>query len=266
MAVAEVREVEAGGSGGPAGRDMNVLLSLATAIEPAWLEELFAGAVREEQRVRFDDSRRVVAERGRYYHDLLLESKRGGPVPESDAARLLADEVEAKRCTLKHWNEEVDQWILRVNVLRKWCPDLGLPEIGPEDRRLMLEDICHGAMSVKEVKDLPVFPVVKAWLDGRQQSLLEKHAPERLELPNGRRVKVIYSETQPPTVAVRIQDLYGVEDSLRIAQGRQVVVIQVLAPNYRPVQVTSDLTTFWKEGYPKVKKELQRRYPKHVWR
>ena len=90
--------------------------------------------------------------------------------------------------------------------------------------------------------------------------------PERLELPGGRKVKVVYSETNPPMVAARIQDLYGVEDSLRIAMGRQVLTIQVLAPNYRPVQVTSDLTTFWREGYPKAKKELQRKYPRHQWR
>ncbi len=262
VVAAEVREVEAGGGKG----DMDVLLSLVTAVEPGWLEELFPGSVREEQRVRFDESRRVIAERGRYYHDLVLEMKRGGNPSEAEAARLLADEVEAGRCTLKHWTEEVEQWILRVNLLKKWCPDLDFPGIEAEDRRLMLEEICHGAFSIKEVKDRPVFPVVKAWLDGRRQSVLDKQLPERLELPGGRKVKVVYSETNPPMVAARIQDLYGVEDSLRIAMGRQVLTIQVLAPNYRPVQVTSDLTTFWREGYPKAKKELQRKYPRHQWR
>jgi ATP-dependent helicase HrpB len=262
VVAAEVREVEAGGGKG----DMDVLLSLVTAVEPGWLEELFPGAVRDDLRVRFDESRRVIAERGRFYHDLVLEMKRGGNPSESEAARLLADEVEAGRCTLKHWTDDVEQWILRVNLLRKWCPDLDFPGIGPEDRRLMLEEICHGAFSVKEVKERPVFPVVKAWLDGRRQSLLDKYMPERIELPGGRKAKVIYSETNPPTIAARIQDLYGVEDSLRIAMGRQVLTIQVLAPNHRPVQVTSDLTTFWREGYPKVKKELQRKYPRHQWR
>ena len=261
VVAAEVREIETGSKG-----DMDVLLSLVTAVEPAWLEEVFPGAVREEQRIRFDDTRRVIAERGRYYHDLVLETKRGGNPPEGEAARLLADEVQAGRCTLKYWIDEVDQWILRVNLLRKWCPELDIPEISQEDRRLMVEEICHGAFSVKEVKERPVFPVVKAWLDGRKQSLLEKHAPDRVELPNGRKAKVLYSENNPPVVAARIQDLYEVPDSIRIAMGRQALTIQVLAPNHRPVQVTSDLTTFWREGYPKVKKELQRKYPKHQWR
>ena len=262
VVAAEVREVEAGGGKG----DMDVLLSLVTAVEPCWLGELFPGAVRETQRVRFDESRRVIAERGLYYHDLVLEVKRGGNPSESEAAHLLAEEVRAGRCTLKHWTDEVDQWILRVNLLRTWCPELDIPEISEEDRALMVEEICQGAFSVKEVKERPVFPVVKAWLDGRKQSLLEKHAPERLELPGGRKAKILYSVSNPPTVAVRIQDLYGVQDSLKIAMGRQALTIQVLAPNHRPVQVTSDLTTFWREGYPKVKKELQRKYPRHEWR
>ena len=130
----------------------------------------------------------------------------------------------------------------------------------------MLEEICHGAFSVREVKEVPVFPVVKAWLDGRQQALLDRHMPERIELPGGRKVQILYSESNPPVIAARIQDLYGVQDCLRIANGRQVLTIQVLAPNHRPVQVTSDLTTFWREGYPKVKKEMQRKYPRHEWR
>ena len=258
----EVREVESGG-----GREMEVLLSCVTAIDPAWLGELFPGAIRGKQEVRLDETtRRVVARTGRYYHDLCLLLRVGGTPSEGDAARLLADEIQAGRCSLMHWTGEVEQWILRVNCLAGWCPELGLPVITAEDRRLMLEQICLGSLGVKEVKDAPVWPVVKGWLDGRAQSLVEKHAPERMTLPNGRKVRITYAERGAPVLAARIQDLYGVEESLRVGMGRQTVVIQVLAPNFRPVQVTSDLTTFWKEGYPKVKKELQRRYPKHEWR
>lgn len=262
LVATEVREVESGG-----GRDMEVLLACVTAIDPAWLEELFPEAVRERQEVRLDEAtRRVVARVGRYYHDLCLAMRSGGTPSEGEAARLLADEVQAGRCTLRHWNEEVDQWIFRVNCLSEWCPELGVPAITVEDRRLMLEQICLGSYGIKEVKDAHVWPVVKGWLDGRAQALVEKHAPERIVMPNGRKVKITYAEKGAPVLAARIQDLYGVEESIRVAMGRKTVVIQVLAPNFRPVQVTSDLSTFWREGYPKVKKELQRRYPKHEWR
>ncbi len=111
-----------------------------------------------------------------------------------------------------------------------------------------------------------MWPTVKAWLSGQQREWLEKYAPERVALPNGRKFKVAYSETAEPSVSIRIQDLYGVEEDLRIAGGRVTLVINVLAPNHRPIQVTSNLATFWRDAYPKIKLELQRRYPKHEWR
>ncbi|MEI8351526.1 MAG: helicase-related protein, partial [bacterium] len=139
IVASEVNEIESGSKG-----EMDVRLGLVTAVEREWLTELYPGAVREVSQVRFDDSRRVIAERGSYYHDLVLEVKRGGNPSEADAARLLADEIESGRCTLKHWTEEVEQWLLRVNLLGKWCPDLDFPGITFDDRRLILEEICHG--------------------------------------------------------------------------------------------------------------------------
>ncbi|MCS7049535.1 MAG: helicase, partial [Verrucomicrobiae bacterium] len=112
----------------------------------------------------------------------------------------------------------------------------------------------------------PVLPVVKSWLPAQQQAWVEEYAPERLLLPCGRRVKVRYAEGKPPMIAAPIQDLYGVDGPLRIAKGRATVVVEVLAPNHRAVQVTSDLASFWREQYPKLKQELQRKYPKHEWR
>ena len=96
--------------------------------------------------------------------------------------------------------------------------------------------------------------------------MVEQLAPERIEMPNGRKAKVTYSPSGPPTVAARIQDLYGVTRNLMIGRGRITLVIQVLAPNNRPIQITSDLEGFWRDAYPKIKKELQRKYPKHEWR
>jgi ATP-dependent RNA helicase HrpB len=87
-----------------------------------------------------------------------------------------------------------------------------------------------------------------------------------LGLPNGRTTRIIYQSTAPPHIAVRIQQLYGLTTTPRIAMGRVPVVVQILAPNMRPVQITQDLANFWKEHYPRVKQELQRKYPKHEWR
>jgi len=150
--------------------------------------------------------------------------------------------------------------------LREWMPELELPSIGEAERRMLVEQICHGAMMYKEIKERAVWPVVKSWLSTAQQEMLEKFAPERIGLPNGKKWKITYDPKAAPFIAARIQELYGVEGSLTIAAGRVQLVIQVLAPNQRPVQVTQNLSTFWKESYPKLKLELQRKYPRHEWR
>jgi ATP-dependent helicase HrpB len=262
--VSEVREVESGG-----GRDraLNVVLNLATAVKEEWLRELFPNDFKEVHAVVYDPTlRRVVAREETRFRDLVLEEKLSDSSRAEEAAGILAREVAAGRCALENWNESVEQWILRVNRLCEWMPELALPAIGAEDRTVMIEHICDGAFSYNEIKDRPVLPVVKSWLTRQQQASVEDHAPERITLPGGRTVKVVYSADGPPTIAARIQDLYGVKDALRIANRRVTVRIQVLAPNNRPVQVTENLSAFWRETYPKLKQELKRRYPKHEWR
>ena len=264
LVVTEINEIQ---SGTGKGRELNVLLSLATAIQEEWLRELFPRDFTETQAVVYDTTqRRVLAERRKQFRDLVLEAGRSEDVPLDDAARILADEVLAGRCVLKNWDDAVEQWIVRVNRLREWIPELDIPAIATEDRRALVEQICHGATSYKEIKDKAVWPVLKSWLSGQQQARIEEHAPERIELPGGRKAKVAYSADGPPTLAARIQDLYGVKQGLWIAQRRVPVRIEVLAPNQRPVQVTENLATFWRETYPKLKLELQRKYPKHEWR
>jgi len=262
--VSEVREVE---SGGGRDRNLNVMLNLATAVKEEWLRELFPNDFKKIHVVVYDPtSRRVIAREETRFRDLVLEEKLSDNPPAEEAAGILAREVSSGRCTLENWNEAVEQWFLRVNRLREWMPELALPAIGAEDRGVMIENICEGAFSYNEIKNRPVLPIVKSWLTRQQQAGVEEHAPERITLPTGRSVKVVYSADGPPTMAARIQDLYGVRDALRIANRRVTVRIQVLAPNNRPVQITENLSAFWRETYPKLKQQLQRRYPKHEWR
>ncbi len=178
----------------------------------------------------------------------------------------MAKEVTAGTCPLKHWDNAVEQWILRLNWIAASSPELEVTPIGEADRLFLIEQVCSGAVSYKEIKDRPVWPAVKSWLSAPQAQLVEQFAPERITLPNGRKAKVTYGASAPPTVAARIQDLYGVERNLTIGPARQPLVIQVLAPNHRPIQITSDLEGFWRDAYPKIKKELQRKYPRHEWR
>jgi ATP-dependent helicase HrpB len=263
--VAEVREVESGGGGRE--RNLNVVLNLATAVKEEWLREIFPQGFKESQFVAYDPAlRRVIARDEKRFRDLLLEENISDHPPADEAAAILAREVAAGRLVLENWDESVEQWILRVNRLREWMPEVELPAIAAEDRTVMIEHLCHGAFSYNEIKNRPVLPVVKSWLSRQQQAWVDEYTPERIQLPKGRTVKVVYSADAPPTIAARIQDLYGIKDALWIANRRVRVRIQVLAPSNRPVQITENLGDFWHETYPKLKQQLQRRYPKHEWR
>jgi ATP-dependent helicase HrpB len=258
---AEVREVE--------GKDEEVrtILSLATAIEADWLRELFPEDIQNELKVQFDPTqKRVAAAELSRFRGLALSARRVEPPPAEAAARLLADEVVSGNLVLKEWDYTVEQWILRLNLLSKWCPEFELPPITDDDRHHLIEQICHGAIGYKDIKDREVRPVVQSWLSHAQRELLDKHAPERLSLANGRTPKVSYEPGNPPHISMRIQELYDVTQTPKIAMGRVAVLVHILTPGMKPVQVTQDLANFWREHYPRLKSELQRRYPKHRWR
>ena len=267
LVVAEVREIQ------NRGEELTTLLSLATAVEEQWLRDLFPGDFSESAEVFFDgEARRVLVRRQRHFRDLALAETLSDDPPREQAAGLLADEVIAGRCPLKHWDAAVEQWMARVNALAVWMPELGLPRIAAGDRRALLEQICYGGTSYKAIKERAVWPTVKAWLSAQQADWIEEYAPERVDLTTSRgsrRVKLVYPDAgdgAPPVLAARIQELYDITGGLRVAAGQVPVVIQVLAPNHRPIQVTQDLANFWRESYPKIKLELQRKYPKHEWR
>ncbi len=259
---AEITEV--GGRGG----EVNVLLSLATGIEEAWLKEVFPQDYREVRGVVYDENaKRVIARKERRFRDLVIEAKANSDdVPLDQAAILLTKEVMAGRITIDAWDESVEQWITRVNRLAEWFPELEVNPIGEADRATLIEQICYGELSARGVKDKDVMPILKDWLMDEQLAAMDAYLPDKLTMANGRRSKLTYAKEGPPILSARIQELYGVEGRFALGQGRVPVKIEVLAPNHRPVQVTDDLTSFWRDMYPKVKAELSRRYPRHEWR
>ena len=260
VAAADIQEI-----GGRSG-EVNTIVSLATAIEAGWLRELFPNDVRSEVRARFEiTSRTVQGASVLLFRDLVLESKRIEPPPEA-AARLIADEILDARLQLPNWDHNIDQWVLRLNRLSEWCPELQLPPIAGDARRQIIEQLCLGAFSYKDVKDRDVRQAVKSWLSADQRQLVDKYAPEKVTLSNGRTPKVVYEAAGPPYISMRIQELFDVTETPRIAMRRVPLSIHILAPSMRPVQVTQDLANFWREHYPRIKSELQRKYPKHEWR
>jgi ATP-dependent helicase HrpB len=258
---AEIREVEQRGG------EVNTILSIATAIEMDWLRELFPEDLKREVQVQWDaQAKRVLAAELVRFRDLALAAKRIDPPPADAAAQLIANEINAGRLPLPNWDHHVEQWLLRLKLLCQHCADFQLPPITDDDKKSIIEQLCHGAVSYKDIKEREVKPVVMSWLSHAQRELLDKHAPERLTLSNGRTPKVNYEEGRAPFISLRIQELYGVTQTPKIALGRVAVTVHILTPGMKPIQVTSDLANFWREHYPKIKSELQRRYPKHEWR
>ncbi len=261
LVASEIREIES------SDQERQILLTLATRIEEEWLRELFPEGFREVTSVKFDAvQRRVIGRRETTFHDLVLHSETASDVSIEAAAGILAREILDGNLALKNWDHAVEQWIARVHCVAEWFPELALPRVGEAEKLSLLEQICHGASSYREIKERPVWPVIKSWLSAAQQHALDELAPERIKLPSGKSVKISYAASNPPTIAARIQDLYGVSKNLTIGRGKIPLRIQILAPSHRPLQVTDDLENFWRETYPKIKKELQRKYPKHEWR
>ncbi|MFQ3577648.1 MAG: ATP-dependent helicase C-terminal domain-containing protein, partial [Verrucomicrobiia bacterium] len=244
-----------------------VVLSLVSPIKEEWIEELFPVETTTERRVVFDSTlKRVVVLNEKRFRSLVLVRGKMGEPTEEEAARALALEINEGRLSLPGWDQGVEDWIERLNWASTHLADWQFPRIEKAEREALVAQICHGCSCERDLAKAPVREVVFGWLSPTQKRQLDVVAPEKVEMPNGRRVKIDYRAAGGPTIRVLIQDLYGVEHDLRIAGGKVPLVIEVLAPNRRPVQVTQSLETFWKEAYPRLKIELKRRYPRHEWK
>lgn len=249
------------------GRELVVQLRHATAVEVAWLRELFPGDLVDRDGVAWDERRRrAVARRELRFRDLVLESRDSDREVNLDAAaELLAERVLAGELVLKKWDAAVEQWCARLACLGAWMPELELPDWGEEDRAAAVAQVCHGAVSYKEIKEAPVWPVLKDWLSAAQSAALDAYAPERVRLANGREAKVVYEAGKDPEIGLMVRDLFGVWQTPTVADGRMPLLVKVLAPNRRPWQMTRDLASFWSGGYAQMRKDLAGRYPKHPW-
>lgn len=237
---------------------------LASAVERAWLS---AERIRSCEEMFFNPTRGQVESRARtYWVDLMLEET---PVAISDtavAARLLAHHARQQLDrVLPASDTAAGKFLARVRWLAGTLPDLKLPDLSLSELEQMLVDVCHGLRSLDELRNANWL----SWLHNRvgydRLSEIDRLAPAELELPSGNRLAIVYEDGKAPMLAARIQELFGLTETPKIAGGRVPLLLHLLGPNYRPQQVTADLASFWQNGYPEVKKELRRRYPKHAW-
>jgi ATP-dependent helicase HrpB len=233
---------------------------IASAIERQWLP------TREDQRIAFDEKQgRVVASERWLYEDLCLEQRAISPDPDQ-AASLLAEYAAADIERALSPSDRDRAWLARARFVRHHLPGLDLPPFDAQQLRELLPTLCIGKHSIEQLREVELGPWLTGQLTPEQVRAVERAAPERIEVPSGARIRLQYREPhEPPVLAVQLQQMFGLADTPRVAGGKVPVLLHLLAPNLRPVQVTQDLRSFWDVTYAEVRRELRRRYPKHAW-
>jgi ATP-dependent helicase HrpB len=251
-------------------------ITRAIALDPDQL------TLRQTRQLRFDSEREaVIAQRTTRYRDLVLRTQPAVEPPDStEVAALLTAEALARPVRALQLNREAQELLDRVRFLAHHMPELGWPNWS--DLGALLPELCHGRRSFAELRSVDWSRELRGRLGGAQLSALEREAPERCPVPSGSTVRLRYPDTggiveggwagaeggaepEPPVLAARIQQLFGMRQTPRLARGRVAVLVHLLAPNQRPAQVTRDLESFWATTYQQVRKDLRGRYPKHAW-
>jgi ATP-dependent helicase HrpB len=270
--------VEEQGEGGRAGK---ALVRSAARVQPEWVMEALLERIVEVADVSVDkDSGAITAHEELRLggpDGLAIERTRLRTLPPH-AARVLAEA--AWKLGPHAWLRDADalaQWRHRIRFVHEHRPaafqpaapglDDALRAAGLDDEGLLttLAELADGCRSLGDLRERDVLAVVAARMPAPLQAALERDAPATVALHGGRRVALHYEADRPPWFATRMQDLFGVAQGPALVDGRVPVVLHLLAPNQRPVQVTTDLAGFWARHYPELRRELQRKYPKHAW-
>ncbi len=241
------------------------LVRLASAIEPEWLLDLFPGELRETAELIWEEGRGRAAVVSRLtYGALVLEEGRRAPGdPERDAAEaLLAAHVTPE---LLLDPDTLRSLRARTELLAASCPQAGVRALTDGDVAEALREMCRGRVSLEELRGEDFKGTLIDRLGPGAARALATLAPDEVQLPHGRKLRVEYVPGQPPAARSRLQDFFGLREGPRVAGGKVPLVLHLLAPNGRAQQVTSDLAGFWERHYPAVRRELMRRYPRHAW-
>ncbi len=245
-----------------------VIARSATAIEPEWLLELQPDRIRDEDTVVWNPAlHRVEAVSRLTFDNITLEETRSPEKARThpDTPALLADQARQAGLSTFVDLDALDSWRRRVRFAATHAPDLGFSP--PDDAWIAaaIARAAEGAASFADLRKLPLLDLVRSSLPPDAARALDRLAPEAIALPGRKRVPIHYEDDRPPWIASRMQDFFTLRDTPKIANNRVPLVLHLLAPNQRPVQVTSDLAGFWKNHYPDLRKQLMRRYPRHPW-
>jgi len=248
-------------------RDGMGKIFMAAPLNPKDLAPL----VREQEVITWDTRKGgLIATKDLRIGSIVLQSK---PLPSPDPKHLIkaiSDAIKQEGERLLSFDENVEQWQNRIMSLRKWNPEEAWPDVSTHTllttNQEWLSPYLNEVKKPEDLKKLDLASILHNSLDWEKQKALEKLAPSSIDVPSGSAIKVNYSVPgEPPILAVRLQEVFGLADTPKVNNGKNSMVMHLLSPGYKPVQVTSDLKSFWSNTYFEVRKDLKRRYPKHSW-
>ncbi|MBE0575086.1 MAG: ATP-dependent helicase HrpB [Desulfuromonadales bacterium] len=244
-------------------------IRLASRLSRATVEELFGGGLEWRREAGWDDgSTRVIAREVRRIGAVVLQER---PVATTvnDTLPALLDLIRHQGLAILPWTRESLQLRARAAFLHRQLAEQGWQDWSDKALINDLEEwLPHWLTTVKNRNDLnriDLTAAFKARLGWQRHNQLDRLAPERLEVPSGSRIKLDYSVQDYPVLSVKLQEMFGLADTPRLADGRAPVLIHLLSPAGRPLAITRDLKNFWNTVYPQVQKEMKGRYPRHPW-
>jgi ATP-dependent helicase HrpB len=248
-------------------RDSRILA--AAPFDADRLERDFPQRFVRARNVRWNrDTRAVEAFEERRFDAIVLE-RRSVPARPEDAVPALLAAIRELGLDALPWSEHARELRLRTEALRAWSPELGLPDFSDDALLRSLENwlapYLEGKRRLDALQPAELSEALAAQLDYELRRTLDEQAPVAIEVPSGMQRRIAYAADAPPVLAVKLQELFGLADTPRIANGRVALTLHLLSPGGRPIQVTQDLRSFWERTYPEVRKELKGRYPKHPW-
>jgi ATP-dependent helicase HrpB len=251
-----------------AGEKAEGVVHMAQPVSEDLLREELSDRLETRRRVEWDRREgRIVAVLEERLGALQISARQIAPA-EKEVASLLGAEIRAGSVRIV-FGDGARQFQARVALMRKIFPQEGWPDLSEEHLLSAPEDwlsgFLKGIRTRPQLAALDLLPPLRVLLSRDQQRLLDERAPASLPVPSGHRIPVDYASGDVPILAVKLQEMFGLADTPAIAAGRVRVLLHLLSPARRPVQITQDLRGFWNGGYQAVKKELRARYPKHPW-
>ncbi len=241
----------------------------AAALDEAHLDTLLARFVKERERVEWDyQQEQLQAQRRRYLGALVLSAAPAKQVPAQVRITVLADVLRKKGLNILPWTTELEQWRARVMLLRQHLGADDWPDFSDETLLATIErwlsPFLDGVARLADFKAVDLKSALSAQLPWPLPQQLDELTPQRITVPSGSHIAIDYCQSTP-VLAVKLQEMFGCDQTPSIVNGRVPLLVHLLSPAGRPLQVTQDLAGFWRGGYEQVRREMRGRYPRHPW-